>query len=128
MNRPLGYPVHVIDHEALTATLREKGLLHEDYIVSPIAVVRTDKGLATICTEGVGWNETEDGQLGIEIRSGYMTQYPDVDTQIVLDSLAEDTVELASFIRAFGDRLETNFGLWKRMIDGIAQTFEKETA
>jgi len=127
MNRATGYPVHIIDHEALTDTLRSAGLLNEDYIVTPLAVVRTAEGLATICTEGVGWQEL-NGQLGIEIRSNYMTQYPDIDTQLVLDNLAQDTVELGDFIRRFGDRLETNFGLWRRAIDGIDQTMETVNA
>ncbi len=128
MNRATGYPVHIIDHEALTETLRNADLLSEDYIVTPLAVVRTAEGIATICTEGVGWNMTEDGLLGIEIRSNYMTQYPDIPAQLVLDSLAQDTVELADFIRRFGDRLETNFGIWRRQIDGIEQSFDKEVS
>jgi len=127
MNRELGYPVHFVDAEALTDTLHARGLLHADYRVGQTAVVRTAEGLATICTEGVGWREV-DGTLTVEILSGYMTQYPDIDTQIVLDHLAQDTVELSAFIRRFGSRLETNFGIWKRQIDGVPQTFEKETA
>jgi hypothetical protein len=128
MTRATGYPVHVVDQEALTEALRSAGYLLDDYVVTPLAVVRTANGLATICTEGVGWNETEDGLLGIEIWAGYINQYPDVPAHLVLDNLAKDTVELADFIRVFGDRLENNFGLWRRAIDGIDQTMEVANA
>lgn len=126
MTRPTGYPVHVIDNEAFTEYLRESGQLTADWSATPLAVVRTDDGLATICTEGVGWME-ENGKLTIGIASAFVVEYIDYEPATVLKFISDETVELSQFVRVFGDRLENNFHLWKNKIDGVSQDFVKET-
>lgn len=126
MAREYGYPVNIADPERLYDSLYAAGRIRDTATVLPIAVVQTDDGIATICDEGVGWLEV-DGQLTIEVFYDGIRQYIDVPTHFVVDAIDGYTEELADFIRTFGSRLERNFGVWKRQIDGIPQVFEKES-
>ena len=54
-----------------TAELIKKGYkLTIDITGEPMAVVNTPKGLATICSEGVGWWKNDDGEYLV----GYYTE------------------------------------------------------
>jgi hypothetical protein len=112
--------VNHIDHEAMTKKLRETGELNDDFVVTPLAVVRTRDGMATICTEGVGWSINGDTAV-IGIASSFVADYIDYSAQTLFDFIAEDKVDLSEFIRTFGDRLDNNFHLWKNAIGETSQ-------
>ena len=129
MARDTGYPVKVIDPETLHYSLSSYNYLRDSDQVFPMAVVQTKGGIATICSEGVGWMENQFGELTIQVyRDGFIT-YLEVPTVFVVGALANGTeVELADFIRTFGARLDNNFHIWKNQIEGIPQVFEMESA
>lgn len=125
MARDTGYPVKVIDPETLYYSLSSYNYLRASDQVFTMAVVQTKGGIATICSEGVGWMENQFGELTIQVyRDGFIT-YLEVPTVFVVGALANGTeVELADFIRTFGARLDNNFYMWKNQIDGIPQVFD----
>lgn len=128
MARPTGYPVKIINPEVLQNGLSMYGLIRDGVKVLPIAVVKTKNGLATVCSEGVGWEENQYGELVIEVWvDNYMRDYIDVPKAFVIGALTDGTeVELADFIRTFGARLENNFHTWKNQIEGVPQVFDME--
>jgi hypothetical protein len=129
MTRATGYPVKTINTDMLLNGLTDYGYLKDGAVVSPLAVVQTEDGIVTICTEGVGWKLNDIGEATIEIYYDGIFQYPDVPLVFVLGALSGGTeVELADFIRVFGDRLERNFSIWKNQIDGVPQQFDMEVA
>lgn len=130
MARSTGYPVKIINPEVLQNGLSMYGLIRDDVKVLPVAVVKTKNGLATICSEGVGWEENQYGELIIEVWvDNYMRDYIDVPKAFVIGALTDGTeVELADFIRTFGARLDNNFHIWKNQIEGVPQVFEMESA
>ena len=106
-----------------TAELIKKGYkLTIDITGEPMAVVNTPKGLATICSEGVGWWKNDDGEYLVGYYtepfgnpSYYMTQ------DELLSCLSSEEIDLAEFINKFGDRLEVNFDLWYNQIKNVSQ-------
>ena len=131
-NRATGYPVRVVDRSKLDAVIRDRvvnvhGGTEEDamrYGAGSAVLVKTDKGVAYICTEGVGWWADEDGTIEVEFHSGMHIGYTAIPLEDVVACVSDQTVELADFIRTFGDRLDSNFWLWARKIDGIVQDWE----
>jgi hypothetical protein len=76
----------------------------------------TVRGTAyVLCTEGVGWEVTEDRPLIVDTFGGEYTL-----TLAEVRERAErgtDT-DLADFVRTFGARLDSNFYGWHRRING----------
>ena len=130
MARDTGYPVKIINPEVLQYSLSAYSYIKDSDQVFPMAVVQTKDGIATICSEGVGWKMSEIGELTIQIyNSDGFISYVDAPAVFVIGALTSGTeVELADFIRTFGARLDNNFHIWKNQIEGIPQVFEMESA
>jgi hypothetical protein len=88
------------------------------YTVDPMLVIGNSKGeIALVVTEGVGYVKDSD-QLYIDIplnlgmTFGFVTVPMGLNT--IKDLTTDEQVDLADWVRVFGDRLEVNFGIWKR--------------
>ena len=96
----------------------------QDVIVmaEPFVVVSTGKGLATVCSEGVGWWANEDGKY---LLGGFIGAYGEPTYFVTAEELAslisDEMIEFSEFVNTFGDRLETNYSLWYDQIRGCFQ-------
>lgn len=83
-----------------------------DLVAEDMVVINTRQGLATVCTEGVGWFADDDGKYLLPAFIGYSeTSYLITEEQLKSCMLGE-TIDLKDFINVFGDRLENNFTIW----------------
>ena len=87
----------------------------------PMVVVNTKKGIATICSEGVGWWKNDEGKYLLIGNYGYTEDAYYVTADELKDLVDDNLVYLEEFIRSFGDRLETNFDLWYNQVMGNSQ-------
>ena len=97
----------------------------------PWAIVRKNEQLFAICKEGVGYEVTDSDPLELEFHGSYWVRdeageiqpnkhsfdtWPFASVTLtpeeLVDAQIEEEVDLADFIRVFGDRLETNFWNW----------------
>ena len=108
-----------LDQEKATALLHE--VIRRNYPKADLshieaeetAVVNTRKGIATICTEGVGWwADNESGKYYLPFHSNFRMDVVEVTLDELLSCLSDTLTDLAQHIRMFGDRLENNFHLW----------------
>lgn len=88
----------------------------------PFVVVSTAEGLATICSEGVGWWANEDGKY---LLGGYIGAWGEptyfVTAEELSSLISDEMIEFSDFVRSFGDRLEVNYSLWYDEIRGCFQ-------
>lgn len=111
--------VNQIDTAKLTELLISKRGKN-DIEAESMVVVNTPKGLATICTEGVGWWEGEKGYLvGGYVGYANITYYLNKDE--LLSVLSGDQIDLSQFVNSFGDRLEVNYDLWYHQVKDTPQ-------
>lgn len=141
-NRIKGSMAHVLDLAGLAEHAREYlQVVHgwtpapDAYLkIEPIVLVKTNENgvwgkpkFATICTEGVGWMEDEDTGLvkvplnvqewqigGIE-----MLIHPNVIARFITG----EQVDLADWVRVFGERLEINLSIWQSATRAVEQNF-----
>ena len=105
-----------------TQKARESG--DKDTVVQaePFVVVSTAKGLATICSEGVGWWANDDGKY---LLGGYVGAWGEPTYYLTAEELgsliSDEMIEFSDFVNTFGDRLETNYSLWYDQIRGCFQ-------
>lgn len=125
MSRETDIVVHVIDTDKATAFIKERLNAPEDSNITAdrMAVVNGEKGLATVVTEGVGWFADANGGIPINYWSGNYGSggYIDITEEELKSLISDETVNLADHIRAFGDRLETNFYIWRQYALGYPQ-------
>jgi hypothetical protein len=106
--------VNRLDGDKATALVRSKttDTLAPDTVAEDMVVINTRRGLATVCTEGVGWFADDDGQYLLPAFIGYQeTSYLITEEELKSCMLGE-TIDLKDFINVFGDRLENNFTIW----------------
>lgn len=106
--------------------LAEKGEKeYETLTPEAIAVgVASDGKVYGICSEGVGWEVTDEERLVIDVHGSNETSFSMFPVACIKMGKAEvlaaceggEEVDLADWVRAFGDRLETNFGIWFRTL------------
>ena len=124
LERIRGTIVHTLDPEKTVKFLQAK-LNNTEITYDPMVVVRGDKGIATVCTEGVGWFIDDKGLLPVNYHVGqYGGGYLDITPEELMPLISNETVDLADFIRSFGDRLENNFYSWV----GYARGWNQEIA
>lgn len=125
MSRETDIVVHVIDTDKATAFIKERLNAPEDSEIRAdlMAVVNGDRGLATVVTEGVGWFADANGGIPINYWSGGYGSggYIDITEEELKSLISDETVNLADHIRTFGDRLETNFYIWRQYALGYPQ-------
>jgi len=133
-NREKGYLIRLLDPKKTTelvqAVARDvHGESHADslkYYSRGGALVRTNQGVAYLCTEGVGWFvDKETDQIEVQYYTGLGYGFVDVSYTKLLECLSDETAELGDFIRTFGSRLDVNFSLWKEAMRGISQEWSK---
>ena len=117
--------VHVIDTVKATAFIKERLNAPEDADIHAerMAIVNGEKGLATVVTEGVGWYADANGGIPINYWSGNYGSggYIDITEDELKSLISSEVVNLAEHIRTFGDRLETNFYIWRQYALGYPQ-------
>ena len=122
--REYGTVVHLLDQDLALALIRKK-LDNPNADVKPeqMVIVNGEKGLATVITEGVGWFADANGGIPINFWSGGYGSggYVDVTVEELRTVISTETIDLADHIRAFGDRLETNFYIWQQYAKGYPQ-------
>jgi hypothetical protein len=127
MQRPervRGNVVHLLDPEKTTKFLQTR-LDNTEITYDPMVVVNGDKGIATVCTEGVGWFIDGEGLLPVNYHVGqFCSGYLDITPEELMPLISNETIDLADFIRSFGDRLENNFYSWV----GYARGWNQEIA
>lgn len=124
MSRETDIVVHVIDVEKATAFIKERLGAPADYNITAetMAIINGKNGLATVLTEGVGWYADANGGIpinywGINGTGGYI----DITEEELKSLISDETVNLADHVRVFGDRLESNFSIWRHYALGYPQ-------
>ena len=129
--RITGRMIRLLDVEKLTklvyATLQADGFSTDGVEVERMAVVRTRSGkIATLCSEGVGWETNDDaGTLPIMTWTQFHQNYVYLPEAYVVSCVSDEVVDLAEFVRVFGGRLENNFHIWLNATAGVEQSFDK---
>lgn len=122
--RPRGIFIQLLDVEKATAYLRKNFWedAPETFKADGMAIVNGENGLATLCSEGVGWFKDENGMIPINFWMANSSGYYDIPAED-LPSLIHETnfIDLADFIRNYNDRLENNFYQWKHYAKGYEQ-------
>lgn len=125
MSRETDIVVHVIDTVKATAFIKERLNAPQDSEIKAdlMAVINGDRGLATVLTEGVGWFADKNGGIPINYYSGGYGSggYIDITEDELKSLISDETVNLSDHIRSFGDRLETNFYIWRQYALGYPQ-------
>ena len=125
MSRENDIIVHVIDVTKATAFIKERLNAPEDSNIQAdrMAIVNGEKGLATVVTEGVGWYADANGGIPINYWNGNYGSggYIDITEDELKSLISSEVVNLAEHIRTFGDRLETNFYIWRQYALGYPQ-------
>lgn len=130
-SRRKGCIAHKVDSEALTKHIHKileltygKVDRLEKCEVEPLVFVTlkdTDSWkkprVAIIGTEGVGWQSSEDSRIvtvPVWSSNGFSYAHPvDLHVNMLQTFVTEETVDLADWVRVFGDRLETNLCIWQ---------------
>ena len=121
--RNKGTVCHVLDVEKATAFLKEKlDAPDVDFSAELMAIVNGENGVATLLSEGVGWYADAKGLLPINYfgKNG-MSGYVDITPEELAPLISDETIDLADFVRIFGDRLETNLSIWQYYAKGYPQ-------
>tara|TARA_B110000483_G_scaffold61562_1_gene76555 strand:+ start:1931 stop:2320 length:390 start_codon:yes stop_codon:yes gene_type:complete len=84
-------------------------------------VVNTPKGLATICSEGVGWFKNDNDMYLVGFYQGYSNPSLHITEDELLSCLSDTDIDMAEFISSFGDRLEVNYDLWYNQVKDVSQ-------
>lgn len=153
-NRTKGFMATKVDVEGLREYAVEyiRVVYGNDYsdgkhylAIHPLVAVRIDepsewtlgsKKLAVIINEGVGWVESEgitDGLIPIpldvsEYQIGGLEMR--IHPRILARYITTEQIDLADWVRVFGDRLENNLAIWQNKTRGVEQDFSEylETA
>jgi hypothetical protein len=123
-NRVKGTIVHLLDPEK-TATLIKSRYSNQDTEITaePMVVVNGKNGLATVVSEGVGWFADDKGLVPVNYYAGqFNSGYQDITIEELKPLISDKTIDLADFVRVFGDRLENNLALWQNYARGYDQS------
>ena len=129
-NRTKGTIVHLLDPEKTAAFIKSRYSNQDaDITAEPMVVVNGRNGLATVVSEGVGWFADSNGNVPINYYSGQFNGgYLDIKVEELIPLISDKTIDLADFVRVFGDRLETNLSLWQNYARGYDQSMSEATA
>ena len=112
--------VSQVDTDKL-ATLLNTKMDRDDLQGEPMVVANTVKGLATVCSEGVGWWKNDDDKYLVGAWVGHSNPTFYVTEDELLSCLSSEQIDLAEFIHTFGSRLEANFDLWYNQVKNVSQ-------
>ena len=109
-DRP-SFMVTLLDRDKTTALIRNK-FDNDRYVAEPMVIVNGNNGVATVCTEGVGWYKDDKGYTVLFDDINSFGMWTEISEEELLSLVSDEQVDLAKFIRVFGDRLESNFSIW----------------
>jgi hypothetical protein len=112
--------VSQIDTAKLTTMLNAKAD-RDDLVGEQMVVANTVKGLATVCSEGVGWWKNDEDKYLVGAWVGYSNPTFYLTEDELLSCLSSEQVDLAEFVQTFGSRLENNFHLWYDQVKNVSQ-------
>jgi hypothetical protein len=125
-NRTRGITLQTIDMDALKEAIRPaleerypKDQTQNFHFQYRLAFAEHNGKTYAINTEGVGSEVTEEKPFELALYAG-LAMFPFATLQFTPERLAKapkgEEVDLADFVRVFGDRLEVNFGIWHRTL------------
>jgi len=95
--------------------------LKKDVIVYPHAVVNTNRGLATVSFEGVGWFE-DKGMYPVLVGDEYNSWMVKLTKEQLLSLVRQEPeMTLHKLIDPHNDRTRSNLWIWENQIKGIDQ-------
>jgi hypothetical protein len=102
------------------------------WFVEPLVVLLGENNewsepkVSVVCSEGVGWQSDQYRKAIFWIdTNGYGQAIKcEVANRALLSALTDEEVDLADFVRVFGDRLETNLGIWQYQMRDVPQNFQ----
>ena len=111
-DRP-SFMVTLLDRDKTTALIRNK-FDNDRYVAEQMVIVNGSKGLATVCTEGVGWFKDDKGYTILFDDINSFGMWTEISDDELVSLISDEQIDLAEFVRMFGDRLENNFYIWYR--------------
>jgi hypothetical protein len=120
-NRP-EFMVTLLDRDKATALVKSRFKDPEGIHAQPMVVINGKDGLATVCTEGVGWVKDDKGLYTLLYFSNFSDGYIDITTDELHSLISDEQTNLGTFIRTFGSRLENNFDIWHYYGKDLDQT------
>ena len=105
-NRTPGVIVHLLDRDLLSAACG--GRVPADSFMHTGIIHSKNDGYRTINTEGVSDKRDDHGKIAVYVNYG---GWIDFSYSEIADCVSGETIDLSSFVRTFGDRLESNFAL-----------------
>jgi hypothetical protein len=122
--RTKGNLFHALHPEKTTKFIKDTLGVGDDVEINAevMLIVNGKNGVATVMDEGVGWFADKNGKLPINYwgkngNNGYIDIYPEQLVPLIADT----TLDIADFVRIFGDRLETNVSIWQQYAKGYPQ-------
>jgi len=128
-DRVKGYYGHLVDGKKLAVIAKKIYALQYgesvDCAVSDLLLVegkeKDFRGInkyAVVCEEGVGWEQNDYGlipvptNIGMGLWNGKVFMSP----KVVQSCLTPQVIDIADFVRVFGDRLDNNVAIWQGFI------------
>lgn len=109
-----------LDPAKLTEALQKAQPEHDLVPFGELLLVTTKEGAAVLCTEGVGWTEHK-GLVSVLAKNNEPRSFQSFEVELPVEAVTEaatdEEVDLADFIRVFGDRLEANFRIWRNAVE-----------
>lgn len=81
--------------------------------------------IALVCTEGVGWEQNEYGVINVPTNVGEYGIYNgrvQIGVDVIKRCTTGEVVDIAHFVRVFGDRLDRNVAVWQNVMKKSAQS------
>ena len=79
---------------------------------------------ALVCSEGVGWEQDEYGTILVPTNLGRMSPYGGrvhISVEVIKESLTGERVDIAEYVRVFGDRLDNNVAEWQSAMSPVKE-------
>jgi len=71
---------------------------------------------AIICDEGVGWEQDAYSTIQVPTNLGFLNRYAGrvhISVAVIRSCLTDKQVDIAEYVRVFGDRLDNNVAIWQ---------------
>lgn len=126
--RTKGYVGTIVSGKKLTSIAKQIYKLQYGNVVSDMSIddflyiVLDEKDVfgknktAIVCTEGVGWYMNDYRLIEIPTNIGQYNLYNgkiELSPKVIESCLTEQVVDIADYIREFGDRLDNNCRIWQ---------------
>lgn len=74
-----------------------------------------DSKFALVCNEGVGWVQDEYSTIPVptNVGHGWLNGRVHISVEVIKSCLTDKKVDIAEYVRVFGDRLDDNVAIWQ---------------